>query len=69
MKRDPIYIRIQELIMEGANLGNYPTNYTLISNRSKELYCYTEDRIPFTSKTSTSEVHKHLKFLQNNSYS
>ena len=32
MKRDPIYTRIQELIMEGVNLGNYTTNYTLISN-------------------------------------
>ena len=32
MKRDPIYTRIQELIMEGANLGNYTINYTLISN-------------------------------------
>ena len=36
MKRDLIYTRIQELIMEGANLGNYTTNYTLISNNKDD---------------------------------
>ena len=40
MKRDPIYTRIQELIMEGANLGNYPTNYTLISNTPSQAGAY-----------------------------
>ena len=40
MKRDPIYTRIQELIMEWANLGNYTTNYTLISNTPPRAGAY-----------------------------